>query len=229
MRKLSSLLIAALAFLQVNAQTFTTKEPTKADYFLTAAGYHDLTIHFENLTQEPLVLAYEKVFVDFPAAWGFQLCDNRNCFTGFIDGDTFTAIQPGDETSSLKLTVYPQNVLDTGIVSYKIYNKYKPEDVDTIEYRIYVVWSATTPKFRIESNLKVYPNPVNKKLIVCNPFSTQTYAVFSNTGQLIREESLVSEKDTFIIDCADLKDGIYYVQMITDNGLIRKQFVVSHN
>ncbi len=229
MRKLSSLLIAALAFLQVNAQTFTTKEPTKADYFLTAAGYHDLTIHFENLTQEPLVLAYEKVYVDFPAAWGFQLCDNRNCFTGFIDGDTFTAIQPGDETSSLKLTVYPQNVLDTGIVSYKIYNKYKPEDVDTIEYRIYVVWSASTPEVRIESNLKVYPNPVNNNLTVSNSFNIQSYSFFSNTGQLIREGRLVSEKDTFTIDCSDLKDGVYFLQMLSENSLRRKQFVVSHN
>jgi hypothetical protein len=229
MRKLSSLLIVALAFLQVNAQTFTTKEPIKADYFLTAGGYHDLTIHFENLTQEPLVLAYEKVYVDFPAAWGFQLCDNRNCFTGFIDGDTFTAIQPGDETSSLKLTVYPQNVLDTGIVSYKIYNKYKPEDVDTIEYRIYVVWNASTPEVRIESNSKVYPNPVSNNLTVSNSFATQSYSVFSNTGQLINEEILIGGKEIFTIDCTDMKDDVYYLQMITENGLRRKQFVVSHN
>lgn len=229
MRKLSSLLIAIVAIFQVNAQTFSTKEDSRADYFLTAGGYRDLTIHFENLTQEPIVLAYEKVYVDFPAAWGFQLCDNRNCFTGFVDGDTFSAIQPGDESSSLKLTVYPQNVLDTGIVSYKIYNKYQPEDVDTIEYRIYVVWSASTPEVRIESTHKVYPNPVNSNLTVSNVSDVLTYSVFNAAGQMVSREDFAEAKKVFTVDCSSMLNGVYNIQLLTNNGLKSQQFIVSHN
>lgn len=229
MRKLSSLLLAIIAIFQVNAQTFSTKEDSRADYFLTAGGYHDLTIHFENLTQEPIVLAYEKVYVDFPSAWGFQLCDNRNCFTGFVDGDTFTAIQPGDESSSLKLTVYPQNVLDTGIVSYKIYNKYQPQDVDTIEYRIYVVWQANTPEVRIESINKVYPNPVNSILSVSNATGVLSYTIFNAAGQMIKSQDFGEAKNVFNVECHNMLNGIYSIQLLTKNGLKSQQFIVNHN
>ena len=229
MRKLCSLLVAVMAIIQVNAQTFSTKEDSRADYFLTAGGYHDLTVHFENLTQEPIILAYEKVYVDFPSAWSFQLCDNRNCFTGFVDGDTFSAIQPGDESSSLKLTVYPQNVLDTGIVSYKIYNKYQPEDVDTIEYRIYVVWTASTPEVRIESNFKVYPNPVNNNLTVSNTSDVLTYSVFNASGQMIMRKDFAKATKDFKVDCSNIVNGVYIIQLLTENGLKSQQFIVSHN
>ena len=73
------------------------------------------------------------------------------------------------------------------------------------------------------SSLNIHPNPVNDRLYIETQTLTQTieiYDVFGRRQQL----SAVSHQPT-VINVEDLKPGIYFVKIVTENGEIVQRFV----
>jgi len=92
--------------------------------------------------------------------------------------------------------------------------------------------SGTSPCVNINSigivqqtndiNLSIYPNPVTNKLTIGNnEIKINTISILNITGGVVK----TTTENTNVIDVSNLTKGIYFVQIHTDNGLVRKKFV----
>jgi hypothetical protein len=77
----------------------------------------------------------------------------------------------------------------------------------------------------IETSLHIYPNPVNDKLYIETQTLTQTlnieiYDIYGRCQQL----SAVSSQSS-VIDLSNLKSGIYFVKINTEEGNIVKRII----
>ncbi len=212
------LLILALGLFSIgtNAQSFQAVEGTDVQYYPSANGFMDCAIHLKNLTQAPVVLQYKKVSVDFPSTWDISFCDNRNCFGGFVDEDTMSAIAPDDEKNSLKLTVYPNGKSDTAVVVYEVWNKYSPTDKITLTFTIMVRWGASTESYEIVT--RVSPNPAND--FVQLPVAD---------AQLLDVQGrIVLNTSKGCLSLSEVPNGIYFVRFVQNNSWVNQRLVVKH-
>jgi hypothetical protein len=212
------LLTLALGLFSIgtNAQSFQAVEGTDVQYYPSANGFMDCAIHLKNLTQAPVVLQYKKVSVDFPSTWDISFCDNRNCFGGFVDEDTMSAIAPDDEKNSLKLTVYPNGKSDTAVVVYEVWNKYSPTDKITLTFTIMVRWGASTESYEVVT--RVSPNPAND--FVQLPVAD---------AQLLDVQGrIVSNTTTGSLNLLEVPNGIYFVRFLQNNAWVNQKLVVKH-
>jgi hypothetical protein len=212
------LLTLALGLFSIgtNAQSFQAVEGTDVQYYPSANGFMDCAIHLKNLTQSPIILQYKKVSVDFPSTWDISFCDNRNCFGGFVDEDTMSAIAPDDEKNSLKLTVYPNGKSDTAVVVYEVWNKYSPTDKITLTFTIMVRWGASTESYEVVT--MVSPNPANDYVQL--PVAA---------AQLLDVQGrIVSNTTTGSLNLLEVPNGIYFVRFLQNNAWVNQKLVVKH-
>jgi hypothetical protein len=212
------LLTLALGLFSIgtNAQSFQAVEGTDVQYYPSAIGFMDCAIHLKNLTQAPVVLQYKKVSVDFPSTWDISFCDNRNCFGGFVDEDTMSAIAPDDEKNSLKLSVFPNGKSDTAVVVYEVWNKYTPADKITLTYTIMVRWGASTESYEVVT--MVSPNPANDYVQL--PVAA---------AQLLDVQGrIVSNTTTGSLNLLEVPNGIYFVRFLQNNAWVNQKLVVKH-
>jgi hypothetical protein len=212
------LLTLALGLFSIgtNAQSFQAVEGTDVQYYPSANGFMDCAIHLKNLTQSPIILQYKKVSVDFPSTWDISFCDNRNCFGGFVDEDTMSAIAPDDEKNSLKLSVFPNGKSDTAVVVYEVWNKYTPADKITLTYTIMVRWGASTESYEVVT--RVSPNPAND--FVQLPVAD---------AQLLDVQGrIVSNTTTGSLNLLEVPNGIYFVRFVQNNSWVNQRLVVKH-
>ncbi len=75
-----------------------------------------------------------------------------------------------------------------------------------------------------DSNLTVYPNPVNGKLVIHSPEGQ--LEIINSFGQLIRNYSLTRNENTF--DLSDLPNGIYILKLNTGNSNFTEKIILNH-
>lgn len=73
-----------------------------------------------------------------------------------------------------------------------------------------------------EEIIEVYPNPVSNQLnIDATQFSLREVRIINNTGALIKEITT----DLNQIDVSDLPSGIYFINLVGEEGSVNKRFV----
>ena len=83
----------------------------------------------------------------------------------------------------------------------------------------------------IEENepiFNIYPNPANDKLFIATEANVEEIAIYDIYGRLCcRDASNASTStiDTFNVSVQDLENGIYFINIKTDNGNIVKRFI----
>lgn len=70
------------------------------------------------------------------------------------------------------------------------------------------------------TNVKLYPNPNNTGVLsISNSTSINAISVFDVLGKRVKEMKLENSNDSsFNLDVSDLKNGVYIVRLIGDNG-----------
>jgi hypothetical protein len=80
----------------------------------------------------------------------------------------------------------------------------------------------------IENSVKVFPNPANDFVNVqCTMYNVQLGAdlhVFDVYGKLVQTVPMTGE--TTSVNVSGLADGMYFVRVTTDAGVVTKPFVV---
>ena len=76
----------------------------------------------------------------------------------------------------------------------------------------------------ISSSFKVYPNPVNDRLYIETEEEVEEVVVFDIFGRRQVAET-PSLQGNVTVDVADMKSGVYFVKVVTENGEIVKRFI----
>ena len=75
------------------------------------------------------------------------------------------------------------------------------------------------------SNVKIYPNPASDKLYIATETEVEEVVVYTITGVVVSQQSTDNRQQTLTIDLSDLKSGIYFVKVVTENGNVVKRIV----
>ena len=72
--------------------------------------------------------------------------------------------------------------------------------------------------------IKTYPNPVNKDLIIENPYyKPLKVTVYNSMGLLIYQKQY--ENQTITIDMSNYVNGVYILKLSSDNGMLVRKIV----
>lgn len=75
-----------------------------------------------------------------------------------------------------------------------------------------------------QNSLQIYPNPVENTLFIkVSNLEVKLLQLFDANGRLIREMENISAQDQ--MDVSALKQGLYYIRLITEEGVVSKKFI----
>ncbi len=197
------------------SQTFSFDGGSNQSFYPKATGYMDCAIHIKNEGMENLILKYQKVSVDFPSKWDFSFCDNVNCITFFADTGTFAAIIPGNNESSMKVTVYPNGFADTAIVKYAFWDVKNPSKIDTLTFNINVRWGVGVSE--LVQNTTVYPNPSTGIISAKTNSEIISAILLDAAGKQVDVQSIIQGSNVTILP-SNIVNGVYFLQLKTALG-----------
>lgn len=81
--------------------------------------------------------------------------------------------------------------------------------------------NTNNDKFAGDSEIAIYPNPTSSQLTILSNQTINELTIIDIAGKII----MVTKDNTNTINVADLSDGIYFIQLITENRTITKKFI----
>ena len=77
----------------------------------------------------------------------------------------------------------------------------------------------------LTSSLLLYPNPVNDRLYIETEVEVEEVVVYTITGVVVGQQTTVNGQQTSSIDVSNLKNGVYFVKVVTENGEAVKRII----
>ena len=74
-------------------------------------------------------------------------------------------------------------------------------------------------------SISIYPNPANDRLFIEAESEINEVVVYTITGVIVGQQSTVNSQQTLTIDLSELKSGVYFVKIVTENGEMVKRFI----
>ncbi len=131
---------------------------------------------------------------------------------GVVDVTTFTEVGVNFEVNTDDVYYIAFNVTTDQAYYYLI------DDVS--------ISDVTSVEEQVASNMKVYPNPTNDILNVeGSELNIQHIEVYNNMGQLVFADEV--NRAQVQLNVADYKAGMYFIRMMTDQGIVTKKFQVN--
>ena len=83
---------------------------------------------------------------------------------------------------------------------------------------------------KIEQSIYVYPNPAKSMMFLKwkNSNTNTTVEIIDMIGKVVYTEIIDNAINNISVDIADLKNGVYFVQLSTDNSIRTKKLIVQH-
>jgi hypothetical protein len=76
----------------------------------------------------------------------------------------------------------------------------------------------------IDSNVEIYPNPVDDRLYIETLTQTLTIDIFDIYGRL-QDYKTTRLQDNLVIDVSNFKSGVYFVMIKTNDGIVTRRIV----
>ncbi len=77
----------------------------------------------------------------------------------------------------------------------------------------------------LTSSLLLYPNPVEDRLYIETEVEVEEVVVYTITGVVVGQQTTVNGQQTSSIDVSNLKSGVYFVKIVTNEGDIVKRII----
>jgi hypothetical protein len=74
---------------------------------------------------------------------------------------------------------------------------------------------------KLKNDVYIYPNPTSTQLFIDTKIAIKEITIVNTTGKLVKSLTLNSN----VIDVTDLSNGVYFIKLTTNEGLITKKFV----
>jgi len=92
-------------------------------------------------------------------------------------------------------------------------------------YHINVNPASSIEIYKIENEIVIFPNPVKDELTVfSSQFSVEGIEIFDVHGRNIQSK-IYNLQSEYIIDVSKLTNGIYFINIKTDKGIVYKKFI----
>ena len=96
------------------------------------------------------------------------------------------------------------------------------QDIGTYYFDNFSVTQETLSKKDLSQNINVYPNPVSNKLYIQKDVSVVAASLYNINGKKIK--SWETQKNEY--DLSFLKNGIYFIKIITENNLFCTKSII---
>jgi hypothetical protein len=96
------------------------------------------------------------------------------------------------------------------------------QDIGTYYFDNFSVTGETLSLKKRSQNISIYPNPVSNKLYIEKDVSVLTAALYNINGKKIK--SWDGQKNEY--DLSFLKNGIYFIEIITENNLFCTKSII---
>ena len=198
------------------------------DYCSEPVAHAEVT----NLTNETVLMVWEREIVDAPAEWEFRVCDGNQCYASF----TWTTYDPGiieepdtltpGEVSLLDLHVLPRQVAGTCQVKVHLMSIDNPGEVLTTA--VFEVSVPTAVSEVEKAALRVFPNPATDYFMLDNQSNlVDELVVYNVLGKRVRSFPVVQGGK---YNVADLPNGMYLVTLLNrEEGILKTVRVSKRN
>ena len=86
-------------------------------------------------------------------------------------------------------------------------------------------WGVNVNEYSHNANVNIYPNPANDKIHIVTDVEIEEVVVYTITGVIVGQQSTVNGQQTLTIDLDNLKSGIYFIKINTNEGNIVKRII----
>jgi len=216
MKKLYALLFILGGSITANAQGYTISPSNTMDEQVTLNVYTTTTINLvhDNLSTDSVEIQWEVVGNTMQAGWDYSWCAYLDCFGQNITSGTFDKFGPG-QTAFFKVNLNPMSITGSGQVQIRIFNTSTPNLFDTLTYNYNATLGIEEASFYDQVN--IYPNPTSgNKITIEGALASSEVSIIDALGQVIYQTN-TNEDDTLALQGLNLRNGVYFVRLITDN------------
>ena len=72
-------------------------------------------------------------------------------------------------------------------------------------------------------DIKIFPNPASSILTIESEKKIRSCKLYTITGQIVHPEINANSEEQLFVGLGNLQNGLYMIELITDNGIIRKK------
>ncbi len=187
------------------AQLDYSLEPVPA-YADTTADAESFRAHamIKNLSEETIVIAWQRITNNIPNTWQSYICSNITCAPPDVSMGTFSLT--AHDSTNFDCYFKPDGLPGNGMVELRLF---LTDDTTQVIFASYfgnaIAVSTTDP---ILDQIKIYPNPAEDYILIENPAPLET-EIYSSQGILVASYQEVVQE----LDISTLPSGIYFLRL----------------
>ncbi len=174
--------------------------------------------YVHNNTPKSMKVKWRRVTSELPPTWKNRVCDPISCWESSISTNPQTLVIPPNSSMLLDAHFQPNEVEGNGMVEIVVWAVADSSNTNikmTYKANAYTVKNNDSP----ESQIKVYPNPVNEHLTIdIGSETTARYVeVYSLIGRKMAHYAVPSNVGKYKVNASALPEGLYFVKMLNKN------------
>lgn len=162
---------------------------------------------------------------DWPAEWLAWVCDENLCYTPTIVQDPQGSLLESRETENWSLHANPVGVPGIGSMFLHITDEATGDTLTTVEV-VYNVLTSSTGEIVQQEVINIYPNPTVAFFQIDNDASVAKVQLFDIVGREVFNRNHTTGSQ---YDVSSLRNGMYLVRLMDDNGDLLKSTRLSKN
>lgn len=127
--------------------------------------------------------------------------------------------------------------IETSVSDYQNYNAYtlivyRPDyvannqnNLNSEQYVFDITQNILSNESFNDDNIVLYPNPCNSEFFIEGKSFT-SYDLINSLGQIVKNSILNENIDNHTISVSDLSDGMYYLRLSSNNGVLNKKIII---
>lgn len=184
--------------------------------------YHFI-IQQNNLTEDNIILSWEKIYTEIPEGWLAYLCDLGFCYGDFPESGTMDTVPPG-EYGLLSIGLNPFEITGTAVIKYSVWDENHPEKMDTLTW---IINSESSTALESSSTNKViiYPNPAKDLIIIHFSFQDHlNYKITNSSGINVDQGTILNSQPQISLN--SLAEGVYFITIYDEKTVYSERFII---
>jgi len=212
----------------INDSTFNDSIVSPAPISTSIVDQSIFSFYFKNITSDTIQLKWKVVQRSIPASWDYSMCDYATCRDMFTDSAEYVMYEAEPAFKSYLLFHILPKDQSTATLRIYVYDKNYPLQGDTVTWIIHGVNASGINDINASLRFSVFPNPASEYVIVegenVNMKNVQVF-LHNILGEELKH--VKSESDQLRIDLSPYENGIYFLKIVTEEGIAARKISIS--